>query len=318
MNSNFNDDSNNTYAEAENVPQGGYSQPYVTPQGGYQQPYVTPQVGYQQPYVTPQGGYQQPYGASQGGYQQPYVAPAGGKKKIALISVISVLIAGIITFGVLIMTGVVSIGKPKLSGLYKPYEVIDSGRSYIIDEYMDTSRVDGNYELYKVIMDAKEYSRQDLANQYGPRFSKKFITRIMIDGDKCEIEMYGQSEVGSVKVSGNTVSITEEGETGDFLFDDKEGTLTLQLDDKTVILKKTFLVMGLPVDSISFQIDEESFTFKAGDQSVSGSIEYEQDSDKITLIPEDDSLNRETVEYDSKKQTITVEDDDTVIVLKRD
>jgi hypothetical protein len=97
---------------------------------------------------------------------------------------------------------------------------------------------DGKYTLYKIKMDGQEYTVQELSDMYGMDVSSLFQFEIEIKGNKCYADLYGEKYEGSAKVSGNTITLTVDGDALDCPYDKSEGTITMEMDGEAVVLKK--------------------------------------------------------------------------------
>ena len=169
------------------------------------------------------GGYPQgqpaydPNAVNQGGYdpyaqQAPGSVPAEPKKsKTGLIVALCIVAAAIITFAVLLLTGVINFGG---------------------------GGADGKYELYKVKTGGQEYTLSELSEQYGMDVSSFFQFEVEIKGSKCSVTMYGETMEGEAKVKGDTITLTIDGESLDCPYNKKDGTLTMEIDGEAIVLKK--------------------------------------------------------------------------------
>ena len=164
-------DPNNNYNPQGTDPN-AYGQPGMDP-NAYAQPGTDPNAYAQQG----MGGYADPnaYGAQPAMDAAAYGAPApayGGeapkKSKTGLIVALCIVAAAIITFVVLLLTGVINFG----------------------------GGADGTYELYKVKTGGKEYTLSELSEQYGMDVSSFFKFEVEIKGKKCNVTMYGETMEG--------------------------------------------------------------------------------------------------------------------------
>lgn len=207
-------DPNNNYNPQGTDPN-AYGQPGMDP-NAYAQPGTDPNAYAQQG----MGGYADPnaYGAQPAMDAAAYGAPApayGGeepkKSKTGLIVALCIVAAAIITFAVLLLTGVINFGG---------------------------GGADGKYELYKVKTGGQEYTLSELSEQYGMDVSSFFQFEVEIKGSKCSVTMYGETMEGEAKVKGDTITLTIDGESLDCPYNKKDGTLTMEIDGEAIVLKK--------------------------------------------------------------------------------
>ncbi len=100
------------------------------------------------------------------------------------------------------------------------------------------ANANGKYVLDKMVMDGKEYTISELSEQYGMDVSSMFQFEIEINGSKATGKIMGENYEGTAKLKGDVITITFENDPLDCKYNASEGTITMDFDGETAILKR--------------------------------------------------------------------------------
>ena len=100
------------------------------------------------------------------------------------------------------------------------------------------ANANGKYVLDRMVMDGQEYTMQQLSDQYGMDVSTIFQFEIEINGSKCTGNIMGEKYEGTAKLKGDVITITFENDPLDCKYNASEGTITMDFDGETAILKR--------------------------------------------------------------------------------
>jgi len=125
----------------------------------------------------------------------------------------------VLVLGLSILAGC---GGAKLSGKYELVSMTSGGETILMSDYIEMMR-----EMLEAF--AEEGDEPFNASDY-----QGYIE--FIDGTKCKMVMFGDSQEGTYKLDGKTIEITADGETQKMTLDGKK--ITFDLDGESMIFEK--------------------------------------------------------------------------------